>query len=152
MSVPSATCARRPDWVSADSDHPVSDIVQRLFRTCEAHPADDRRRDKRIAFPRLLTLKPLAELEFKTVGGDVTVVGKSLASNGLDFYHCDTLPYKRVVVSFGDLPYAEEIHLVLNISWCRFLRPGWYDSGGRFTHIVKLNECKTEASSYGGSD
>jgi len=131
-------CTRRLDWVSTETDLVVSDIVELLFRAQDVRPQHERRKDKRIAFPRLLTLTPIDELETKTVDSAVTVVGKYLASNGFDFYHCDTLPYKRVVISFGGLPGAEEdIHLVLNISWCRFLRPGWYDSAGRFTHIVQ---------------
>ena len=36
---------------------------------------------------------------------------------------------------------AESVdHLMLRITWCRFLRPGWYDSGGHFIRIVEWPE------------
>ena len=124
------------DWTDAFTNLGIQDVVERLFRSQGKPPRHERRKDKRIPFPHLLTLTPLAEKQHRTIGEPVTVVGKYLAARGLDFYHHDTLPYKRAVVSF-DHGSGEGIHLVLRISWCRFLRPSWYDSGGRFTHIVQ---------------
>lgn len=118
------------------TDFHIQDVVERLFCLQGRAPDHERRRDKRIAFPHLLTLTPLAEHDQRTIAEPVTVVGKYLAARGLDFYHHDTFPYKRAVVSF-DQGLGEGIHLVVRISWCRFLRPSWYDSGGRFTHIVQ---------------
>lgn len=124
------------DWTPAETELQIREVVECLFLAQQAPPPVERRQDKRLAYPHLLTVTPIDEAEIRSIGEPVTVVGKYLASHGLDFYHGDTLPYKRVVVSFDRGP-AEGIHLVLNISWCRFLRPNWYDSGGRFTHIVQ---------------
>ena len=127
----------RDGWTVTDtSEKGVGDLVQSILRASAPpvhHP--ERRRHKRHALPRLVTLTPIDDQEMKQVDEPVVVVGKSLALRGFDFYHNEPLPYRRAVISFDEMP--EAVHLVLLISWCRFLRPGWYDSGGRFTHIVR---------------
>jgi hypothetical protein len=94
----------------------------------------ERRQRARHPFPRLMSLTPLADHALAQAANPLVVVGKNLGLRGLDFYHCQPLPYRRVIVSFDDMP--GPVHLVLLISWCRFLRPGWYDSGGRFIQVV----------------
>lgn len=130
----SVSCASH-DWsVVGKSDKNVRELISRIIDTTEVGWAqNEKRKDRRIAFPSLLTLTPLDDIQPITVGEPIAVVGKHLASRGLDFYHRDALPFKRAIVSFEDTPW--DIHLLLQVSWCRFLRPGWYDSGGRFTHI-----------------
>jgi hypothetical protein len=130
-----ASCATR--WSIAGKSHlAVVEFVERALQLSKPKSSDiDRRGDKRAAFPHLLTLTPIADDEIRPTGDPVTVVGKYLAERGLDFYHCDAIPFKRTIVSF-DSNLQLDTQLVLSIAWCRFLRPGWYDSGGRFTHIV----------------
>lgn len=126
------------NWVVLEhTEDAVSEFVTRILKlTSEpSPPLVERRRNKRTTYARLLTLTPLHDNVLQVAGECVTVVGKHLAPGGLDFYHVDPLPFKRVIVSF-DESLALDKHFVLDIGWCRFLRSGWYDSGGRFTHIV----------------
>lgn len=122
--------------VAEKSDWAVVEFVDRVLKLMEPpRRVSDRRRDDRTPFPHLITLTPIDGHDMIAVGNSITVVGKQLASRGLDFFHTETLPFKRAVVSFeSDL--ALDTHFVISLAWCRFLRPGWYDSGGRFTHIV----------------
>ena len=125
-------------WIVTEkSDQTVVEFVERVLKLMEPpRRVSDRRRDHRAAFPHLLTLTPIEDHSLSVAGEPVTVVGKHLAARGLDFYHTQPLTFKRAVVSFeSDL--ALDTHFVVNLAWCRFLRPGWYDSGGRFTHIVR---------------
>lgn len=106
----------------------------------------ERRLDRRIALPQLLTLTPIVDADQSASlrGDPVHVVGKWLAERGLCFYHTQNLPFRRAVVSFESFS-GHQAHLILDISWSRFLRPGWYDSGGRFTHVVEPTT-ETEAT------
>lgn len=125
------------NWtVTENSDRAVVEIVERVLKLMEPpRHVSDRRRDHRTAFPHLLTLTPIEDHSLAVTGQAVTVVGKHLAARGLDFYHTQPLTFKRAIVTFeSDLDL--DTHFVVNLAWCRFLRPGWYDSGGRFTHIV----------------
>ena len=129
-----------PRWaVKENTDRAVSDFVARILKLAEPPaPVTERRRDKRSAFPHLLTLTPIDDQLIQTTGEPMTVVGKRLAERGLDFFHQHPLPFKRAIVSFDELELDQ--HFVIKIGWCRFLRPGWYDSGGRFTHIVTARD------------
>lgn len=98
-----------------------------------------RRTQHRVPFPQLVEFLPLANDGRTIVGETLHVVGKNLASLGFDFYHQEPMPYRFAIVR---LPVGDDqwIHFQLKISWCRFLKPGWYDSGGRFVRIVELVE------------
>ncbi len=121
--------------VSNNSEKGVCDLLQRVLKASEPQlNRPERRLYQRHPFPCLLTLTPIADKEIKVVDEPLVVVGKRLALRSLEFYHCGALPYRRVIISFDEIPW--DVHLVLLVSWCRFLRPGWYDSGGRFTHVV----------------
>ncbi len=131
-----------PTWnVSGRSDAEVRHEVKKIVAKTELTHVPEKRVDQRFAFPRLLTITPIDDHSLTPVGEPIQVVGKWLAERGLDFFHTGNLPFRRAIVSFED----SAAHLVLNISWSRFLAPGWYDSGGRFTHIVRC-ESDTRAS------
>lgn len=139
----SSNCARSTlSWsvlgrTDTDIRQRVNDIVE---STAQDRAQPDRRVDKRYAFPQLLTLTPISDRDdISQIGHPVHVVGKWLAERGLDFFHTDNMPFRRAIVSF-EAQGGAEAHLILNISWSRFLRPGWYDSGGRFTHVVEPHE------------
>jgi len=117
------------------SDRAVTAFVERVLALTEPNRCNERRKDVRRAFPHLLTLTPISDATLKIIGDPVTVAGKYLAGRGIDFYHSEPLPFRHAVVSFEESLHLDA-HFILDITWCRFLRPGWYDSGGRFTHIV----------------
>lgn len=125
------------EWSVVDkSDAAVADYVSQILQlTRVPRPLVERRGAERTPFPHLIELTPVGDNDLVTIGDPITVVGKQLAYRGIDFFHTDVLSFKRAIVSF-DRGLGLDEHFVLNLSWCRFLRPGWYDSGGRFTHIV----------------
>jgi hypothetical protein len=120
------------------SDEATCDVITCVLNATisKLPPRHEKRRHKRHAFPYLVSLTPIAETELTQLSDPIVVVGKHLSAGGFDFFHPDPLPYKRVIASFHELPWGST-HVVLVSTWCRFLRPGWYDSGGRFTHIVE---------------
>ena len=125
------------DWSVVDkSDAAVTDYVSRILQLTRApRRLVERRGSERTPFPHLIELTPIGDNDLVTIADPITVVGKHLAYRGLDFFHTEVLSFKRAIVTF-DHSLGFEEHFVLNLSWCRFRRPGWYDSGGRFTHIV----------------
>ena len=68
----------------------------------------------------------------------VVVVGKHISEHGLGFYHPQPLAFRRVV---ADIPVGRQLpsfHVLMDLSWCRFIRDGWYDGGGRFLEEVEM--------------
>lgn len=137
----SATTAEKWSILTRDDDE-IRRTINVILRQSGEHttPLLDRRTDIRVAFPNLVSITPLQDQGMAEVGEPIHVVGKSLAERGFDFYHTENFPFRRVIVSI-DLDSGNSVHFILNMSWSRFLRPGWYDSGGRFTHLVQKNDC-----------
>ena len=104
----------------------IQKLVSRL------HPAVtlERRRDHRLELPLLLRITPLDEEGRPSANEAITVVGKNISRHGLSFYHVAPLPYRRALVCVDD---AEFIDFVaeIDLNWCRFSKPNWYESGGR---------------------
>lgn len=124
-------------WSLLDNtEKAVETLTSRIVTASESDlTVPDRRAQPRHPLPVLLTLTPIEEKTLEVTGDPLVVVGKQLSARGLDFYHCEPLTFRRGIISFDSFP-ALEANLVIRISWCRFLRPGWYDGGGRFTHVV----------------
>jgi hypothetical protein len=95
----------------------------------------ERRRDHRYPFPYLLRLTPANADGTAAEGETVVVVGKHVSEQGLGFYHTRPLPYRYMIVSF-DTSGGRCLSFLVDLSWCRFTRQGWYESGGRFLQIV----------------
>lgn len=93
-------------------------------------PCPDRRHAARIPYPYPIQLTPVAADGTKSDEQKMVVLGKHLSEQGLDFYHRDPLPFRRVIASWK---VAEQwVELPLDLRWCRFGEHGWYESGGRF--------------------
>jgi hypothetical protein len=96
----------------------------------------ERRRDLRIALPALFRLIPL-DATHETIDYEaITVVGRNISRHGLSFYHEQPLPYRRAVICL-EHPRLESFAAEIDITWCRFTKPGWYESGGRLIRLVK---------------
>lgn len=95
----------------------------------------ERRREKRHPFPYPVYLTPVGRDNLTPVGQTIVVLGKHLSEHGFDFYHREPLPFRRAIVSFEPTR-GSWIGVLLELSWCRFGRHGWYDNGGRFLTIV----------------
>ncbi len=95
----------------------------------------ERRRETRYPFPYLVHLTPVGDDGASPEGETIVVVGKHLSERGLGFYHTRPLPYRRMVVSLeaGD---GQWVGFLIDLSWCRFTKQGWYESGGRFLRSV----------------
>ena len=91
----------------------------------------ERRGRRRYPYPYLLHLTPVGDDGITPQGETVVVVGKHLSEQGLGFYHSGPLPYRRMIASLecGD---GARLGFLLDVTWCRFVKQGWYESGGRF--------------------
>ena len=69
-------------------------------------------------------LTPLAE--------PFTVVCKHISKGGIGFYYPEPMPYRYVVVTLPAMGTEAPIHLLVDLTWCRFAQKGWYENGGLF--------------------
>ncbi len=96
----------------------------------------ERRREKRNPYPYPIYLTPCDSSRIPQVERTLVVVGKHLGNGGVDFYHREPIPFRHVICSLtvGDTRW---ISLLLELTWCRFSKHGWYDNGGRFVAVVE---------------
>jgi hypothetical protein len=101
----------------------------------------ERRHETRYPFPCLVHLTPVSADGAATEAETVVAVGRHLSEGGLGFYHRDPLPYRRVIASL-EAPNGRWFAFVMDLTWCRFTKGGWYESGGRFleTALSPLEE------------
>lgn len=115
--------------------------IKNLVRLAVASPVPDRqyaerRREARHAYPYAIYLTPVGRDGRTPEGKTIVVVGKHISEHGLDFYHREPLPYRRVIASLA-CGSGQWIGLLMDLSWCRFCRHGWYDNGGRFLGPIR---------------
>jgi hypothetical protein len=115
-------------WGLLGTLYPKNDIVER-------------RRETRYPFPYLVHLAPTGDDGVTPCGDGLVVVGKHISQLGLGFYHPKPLPYRRVIASL-ESGAGRWYAFLVDLSWCRFTRQGWYESGGRFlqTALSPLND------------
>lgn len=100
-----------------------------------SQPPFERRHDQRFAYPQLVTLRPVGPDGLAVGDASYTVVTKQLSERGIGFYHPQPLVARRVIATF-DIPEQEPVAFLVDVTWCRFTRQGWYESGGRLLHAV----------------
>ena len=129
----------QPETFHPMSDTPDEDVraqVNRLLVTLFPQgQLAERRRQQRYPFPHLIRLTPVAEDGTTPLGESIVVVGKHLSERGLGFYHPKPLAHRRMIASLE----AEDgswIGFLIELTWCRFTRQGWYESGGRFRQAI----------------
>jgi hypothetical protein len=126
---PAIHSVRRADRVNLNVQ------VQALLSRLRATVVVERRRDPRAALPVLLRLTPL-DADMQTADEEsIIVVGKNISRHGLSFYHERPLPYRRAVISLAQ-PGLGEFTVEIDVNWCRFRAPGWYESGGRLLRAI----------------
>ena len=119
-----------PDSLIREHTLRAAHVTQPDFR----HP--DRRSLQRIPYARLLPLTPVIDDRLLPCGDVIYVIGKHLSPQGLDFFHHEPIPQRYAVASLENG--AEQwLHFLLKITWCRFLKAKWYDSGGQFVRIIE---------------
>ena len=136
IAVPSHANAAVPRPIPCKTDDPVKGAVRELMvRLFPGGLPSERRRDGRYAFPFLVRLTPVDVRTQGPLTEPIVVVGKDLSERGLGFFHPHPLPYRRAIVTLEDCQ-GRTVSLLIDLSWCRFMRLGWYESGGRFLQIV----------------
>lgn len=91
---------------------------------------NDARRHERFAYPRLIVVTPADEAGEPLPVGTCVAAGRHISEAGLGFYHAQQIPSREVIVSLDHLDGTWRSFL-LELRWCRFIRQGWYESGGR---------------------
>ncbi|MGO8746146.1 MAG: hypothetical protein ACLQNE_09170 [Thermoguttaceae bacterium] len=99
----------------------------------------ERRSERRYAYPYLIHVGPVAGNGASWAEEDVIVVGKQISERGLSFYHPKPLPHRRMIVSLETMS-GSRLRFLIDLTWCRFTRQGWYESGGRFLQVIQAGE------------
>ena len=99
------------------------------------HDLVERRRETRYPFPYLVKLTPVAADGVTPEGETIVVAGKQLSERGLGFYHPKPIPHRRMIASL-EAPGGRWMGFLIDLSWCRFTKQGWYESGGRLIQSV----------------
>ncbi len=133
----------RLDLILEAESSPDEDIrtqIRGLLGTLYPHnDLAERRSEGRYPFPYLVQLTPADEDDALSSGETVVVVGKHLSERGLGFYHPKPLAHRRMIASL-DAGGGRWIRFLIDLSWCRFIKKGWYESGGRFLRSVECCE------------
>jgi hypothetical protein len=138
-SLPVKLATRRE--TKMESDQAIRDHVRAVLSAKQpGSQLGERRKEKREAYPYPVYLTPVDKDGNILLADTVVVLGKHISELGFDFYHREPLPYKRVIVSFEKSPHRFS-SLLLDLTWCRFGRHGWYDNGGRFIATVESPLC-----------
>jgi hypothetical protein len=121
---------------STSGDEELRSCVQQLLLThLPGRPELDRRREKRRPYPLPFLITPVDSVQHPIRDGQLVVIGRNVSELGVDFYHREPLPYRQVIASFDGLR-GTTLHLLVDLTWCRFGRHRIYDSGGRFVRVV----------------
>ena len=135
-----------------DAEHEAGDIEQCVLQILACHGVGrtrlERRSEERFPFPYVMYITPASDpFDGSSAEPAIPIVGKHLSKHGLDFYHRDPLPHRHIIVK-AEVARGHLIQLLLDITWCRFIRQGWYSSGGKFLGVVDTpaaEEPKTQA-------
>jgi hypothetical protein len=106
-----------------------------LTGLCPRNELTERRRDWRYPYPYLIHLTPVGRDGLTPTGETIVVPGKQISEHGLGFYHQQPLPYRRMIATL-ETGAGVRLAFLMDLSWCRFMRCGWYESGGRFLQAV----------------
>jgi hypothetical protein len=118
------------------ADREIRDCVRNLLASHFGRPySTDRRRERRFPFPHLVHLTPLADDGRSPAGSALTAVGRELSEGGFGFFHPSPLPYRQMIASL-EAADRRWFSFVIDLTWCRFMRYGWYESGGRFLRTI----------------
>jgi hypothetical protein len=127
--------SRERSAVQLRSDSSIECAIQCLLASCHSRRHSERRREQRYPFPYPIRLTPVTADGNISPAESIVVLGKHLSEHGVDFYYNEPLPYRRVIASF-ERGGQEVLHLMMDLTWCRFGRHGWYENGGRFLQLL----------------
>lgn len=129
--------APSPPLLARETNDPVSECVRlALFGAEQSLRRLERRRERRHPYPHLVLLTPVARDGGCLLDETIVVIGKHLSEHGLDFYHREPVAHRRMIASL-ETGAGRYVGLLLDLTWCRFTRHGWYDNGGRFLSVAE---------------
>lgn len=132
-----------PGSSAADSDRTVlANQIDQLLSRVQTAVTPERRNTNRAAIPYLLRVTPLDEERQPDHDDATIVVGKNLSRRGISFYHERPISHRRAWIELVQ-PGLGTFVAEVDITWCRFNKPGWYESGGR---LVRSVQTKSEPS------
>jgi hypothetical protein len=125
-----------PNWdPRVRGDQTIGSAVRAMLGNQMMRLQVERRREQRYPYPYPIRLTPVWNDKGVAVTESVMVLGKHLSEHGVDFYYTEPLAYRRAIASF-ERGGREVLHMMMELTWCRFGRHGWYENGGRFLHVV----------------
>jgi hypothetical protein len=118
----------------------------RILRQALERPVSfERRQYGRIALPLVLQVTPLDQTGQPLKHLSLQVVGKDISPRGISFFHERPLPHRRAIVEFEHADVGQ-FSFEVDVSWCRFTSPGWYQSGGRLVRALSRRRSAAEAA------
>jgi len=110
--------------------------------------AVERRREPRHPFPYPVQVTPVTTHGKLVSDLSIFVLGKHVSRLGLDFYHIEPVPHRRVIAS---LPCGNDgsVCFLMDLTWCRFGTHRWYENGGRFVQALRSLADHPEAVTLG---
>jgi hypothetical protein len=117
--------------VCGPDDRTWADVLGQLASPAQRTKGDERRRDDRYLFPRLVCLTPVGEDGVTPEGDSIIAATKDLSEGGLGFYHPLPLASSRMIVSL-QMSDGHWMGFLMELCRSRALRQGWYESSGRF--------------------
>lgn len=121
-------------------------VTQAVSHAGLAGRESERRRESRFPYPRLIRLSPVAADGVTPLSENVVVVGKHLSPRGIDFFHREPLPHRRMV-AWLETKGGQTHPVLVELLWCRFTKEGWYDNGGRLLRVIDVPVPGTLAAS-----
>lgn len=123
----------------------VAPFVENMLRAAALERAQlyERRWEARQPYARLISVVPVDKLSCEPTDEPIAVVGKELSPGGFGFFHQQPIPFRHLLMQA--CPMDEETWLLLRIRWCRFLQPGWYESGGQFIKPIELGSAQQKS-------
>jgi len=124
---------------SESTERQLRSTVGRIITRILPRPiSSERRKDFRYPYPHLIRMTPIDNQGNPIVDLTKVVVGKNITERGIDFFHSEALPYRRVVLTLESED-GTSASVVTDLLWTRFTRHGWYDNGGRFLQMLSQN-------------
>jgi hypothetical protein len=97
-----------------------------------------RRRWHRVPYDRPILITPLDDETNEPNGPSQLVPGRDISLGGVSFAHREPLASRKVACTFEpSSPTSESV--IVRLTWCRFTKEGWYQSGGQFVQSISRN-------------
>jgi hypothetical protein len=135
--------------ISPAGHDPIGERVQAaLVGVQPTREVVERRRESRHPFPYPVRITPVTTKGRLMPELSLFVLGKHLSRLGMDFYHLEPVPHRRVIATLpcGASP---SVSMLMDLTWCRFGAHRWYENGGKFVQALRTLTEPTDAETLG---